>query len=175
MRILLLALTFSPGTVMAYDVVADTVPTALVDDHGPADIGYTTLDGHRLVRTVTPTPARVDGASKAALLAWVDTLPGKRNAQLAAALRLSPLHRDADPNTTVSDPTSIPGHWVRQAYAAETTDGVRVRFAYHWVSPDELHWRERVLIVHDGGVAHFEVTWNPKTKTFSELHIHGEA
>lgn len=173
--LLALSLLLMPGSAMAYEIVEGDVPTALVDDLGTSVVGRDSRDGHRTSRPTVATPAMVEGATMARLLAFVDASTVPRSKRLAAALRLSPLHREADPASTIADPTAYKGRWVRQAYASETDGGTRILFAYHWLHESENAWRERVYFVMDGGVAHFEVVWDPKTKTFSRLSIHGEA
>lgn len=169
MRAVLLALSLllAPGTAMAYEILDGEVPTALVDDALPG--------GSTRVKPIPARPEHVEGATLEALLAFVDQSKVPRADRLAAALRHSPLHREADPYTTVSDPSAYKGRWVRQAFAAETPDGTRVQLYYHWLHESEDGWRDRIYMVMDGGVAHFNVTWDPKTKAFSHLMVNGEA
>lgn len=170
-------LAIAPSVALAYDVIDGPIPTALVDDYGPEADGRVRLGGDPVTEKVVPTPEMLEEATMERLLAYVDAQPGKRAKQLAAALRSSPLHRAANPHRAGADPLpgQVRGRWIRQAFGGRTAGGDRVLLAHHWLDRSERAWRKQAYFVADGGISHFEVTWDPKTRTFSELMIHGEA
>jgi hypothetical protein len=60
-------------------------------------------------------------------------------------------------------------------YAGYVADGHAYILVNAFCHPDEFDWENQAVFVMDGGSCFFQVTFDPATSTFQNLHVNGDA